>query len=205
MNAIGKTLIGTAVALCAAGPAAAQGGYSGPYIGIAAYYGRAAIDATVVRPPDVVRGGTIENGFTGAGTLGYDWKFNGLVVGVASDIAATKFGDNTGGIATFRGRAGVLVTPATLLYATGGLAYLKNDLSGRLGGNPYSLTGWVPGWVVGGGVEQRYVWGTQPVRLGLEVDYVKINDRHISVPGRDATLETRSWSVGTRLSFELNR
>jgi opacity protein-like surface antigen len=203
---LGITLAAVAVASFGApSPAMAQGGYSGPYIGITAMYGRGAIDATIVRGTQSVSANVIENGLAIAGTLGYDHKISGLVIGAAADLATTKFGDSQGGLLTVRGRAGVLVTPATLLYATGGVAYLKNDMSGNLGGHPYSLSGWVPGWVAGGGIEQRFVWGTQPMRLGVEGLYVAVNDRHFSVPQRHATVETRAWSFGGRVSFELYR
>ena len=66
---------------------------------------------------------------------------------------------------TFRGRAGVLVTPAVLLYATGGAAYgsLKTDLtltSITPLGLPISVAGSREttrfGWTLGGGIEAMF-------------------------------------------------
>jgi outer membrane immunogenic protein len=53
---------------------------------------------------------------------------------------------------TVRGRAGVLVAPTVLLYATGGLAYGQVDSKATLAGATKSNI-INPGWTVGGGVE----------------------------------------------------
>jgi outer membrane immunogenic protein len=84
------------------------------------------------------------SGFTGGGQFGYNWQVNNAVVGLEADFnyfgvrgsvtggavypccAPTAFTINSSmssdWLATFRGRAGFLATPALLLYATGGLA-----------------------------------------------------------------------------------
>jgi len=83
-------------------------------------------------------------GFTGGLTAGYNWQVDRAVLGIETDFnyfgvkgsstgtgiypccAPTGFTVNTSESAnwlwTLRGRAGVLVTPALLLYGTGGLA-----------------------------------------------------------------------------------
>jgi outer membrane immunogenic protein len=87
---------------------------------------------------------THRSDFTGGGQFGYNWQVNNAVVGLEADFnyfgvrgsvtgaavypccAPTAFTINSSmssdWLATFRGRAGFLATPALLLYATGGLA-----------------------------------------------------------------------------------
>jgi outer membrane immunogenic protein len=205
---VAATAAATALFACALGSIAHAEGYSGPYIGIAAFYGVSNTDASVYRvSAATTTSATIKTeGVSLAGAAGYDWKVgHSGVVGVVSDIALTKPGDSLSYVLTLRARAGVLVTPNTLLYATGGAAFLKSDLSGKLGGYEYSLKSWAPGWTVGAGLEQRVLWGAQPVRIGLEAAYLDFSARRFEVIDRQAKLDTSAWSIGTRLSFELNR
>jgi outer membrane immunogenic protein len=84
------------------------------------------------------------SGFTGGVTAGYNWQASNWVLGVETDFnylglkgsatggavypccAPTAFtvtsSSSTDWLFTLRGRAGILVTPALLLYGTGGLA-----------------------------------------------------------------------------------
>lgn len=69
---------------------------------------------------------------------------------------------------TFRARAGVLVVPSVLLYATGGLAYgsvktdmgISSTLATTLAGTPVSASSSTSktqvGWTVGGGIEAMF-------------------------------------------------
>ncbi len=54
---------------------------------------------------------------------------------------------------TVRARAGVLVTPRVLLYATGGLAYGEVNSSETIGGASFSASDTRVGYTVGGGIE----------------------------------------------------
>ncbi len=85
------------------------------------------------------------NGVIGGGQVGYNWQASNWLFGLEADvqgsgekgsstIVCVACGDGPSNITstltqkldwfgTVRGRAGVLVTPAVLLYATGGLAY----------------------------------------------------------------------------------
>jgi outer membrane immunogenic protein len=119
--------------------------------------------------------------------LGLDWQASHwLVVGIEGEVAkldsdearigipgawSTDFGpgENIARIenewdASVRGRAGVLLTPRTLIYSTGGLAILREKVSAACeGGFP---VGWcatphddsesatVFGWTAGGGIER---------------------------------------------------
>src|SRR5450631_4892701 len=117
------------------------GGYSTQDQSIAGVdkFGIAAVASGFVPNSIATRGG---GGMFG-GTVGYNYQMStAIVLGVEADIdwaniggsggqnlALGPFSLNTTGsqrldwIGTLRGRAGYLVTPSTLLYATGGLAY----------------------------------------------------------------------------------
>ena len=76
--------------------------------------------------------------------------FNALAL-VPVPVALTQQIDWFG---TVRGRAGVLVSPTVLLYATGGLAYGAVNTSEVIGILPgFSSTTTNVGWTVGAGIE----------------------------------------------------
>ena len=134
------------------------------------------------------------NGVVFGGQLGYNWQSGNWVFGFETDaqwtgqrgtasrlcgLLATAAGACLPGVAlgtsaaveqhldwfgTFRGRAGVLVTPSTLLYVTGGAAYgsLNTDItvtSITPLGLPVSVTRSGEsskfGWTIGGGIESK--------------------------------------------------
>jgi len=134
------------------------------------------------------------NGGVFGGQLGYNWQSGNWVFGFETDaqwtgqrgtasrlcgVLATAAGACLPGVAlgtsaaveqhldwfgTFRGRAGVLVTPSTLLYVTGGAAYgsLNTDItvtSITPLGLPVSVTRSGEsskfGWTIGGGIESK--------------------------------------------------
>src|ERR1700742_1645016 len=112
-------------------------------------------------------------GITGGGQVGFNWQFNDrLVAGIETDLSYLHANQNslvtyTGAplvqtqvstayhwFGTTRGRLGYLVTGATMIYATGGLAYARIDHSAVVQTNPtVSETSTRTGWTVGGGVE----------------------------------------------------
>ena len=90
-----------------------------------------------------------EHGFTGGGQVGYNWELpSNWVVGIEADLQASgmkdsdtqgrtpQFFDETSTtvskkvewFGTVRGRAGYLVNPDWLIFATGGIAYGKTNL-----------------------------------------------------------------------------
>ena len=89
--------------------------------------------------------------------------------------------------ATLRARAGFLVTPATLLYATGGLAFADVSASMQVAGSYYSAdpagqVAWVSsasggetktGWTLGAGVEHKF---SRNWSLKLEYLYYDLGD-----------------------------
>lgn len=96
---------------------------------------------------------------------GYNFQVNQFVLGVEGDVnkrfgegvfAATKLRTLSDWDASIRARAGILLTPLSLLYATGGVAFgnfktdnaiASTELNSDLGG------GSRVGWTLGGGVE----------------------------------------------------
>lgn len=206
---IRSTLVTTTALVAAAAQAHAEG-YSGPYIGAALVHGWAKVDGQVhrlstgfVQPFSETARGVAFGGF-----VGYDWKASPhAVFGIVSDIGVTKVGSRSGVsvVGDLRGRLGYLVTPETLLYGTAGIAFLRQNLEGRLGGFQYSISEVKEGFVWGGGVETRRMWGEHPVRLGLELLSYDFNTLAFDVPDRRASLENSAWTLGARLSFELNR
>jgi outer membrane immunogenic protein len=101
-------------------------------------------------------------GFTIGARLGYDWQVGpSFVIGALLDLDA-GFIDDSFGIgskvkAPFLGslnlRAGFLLTPATLFYATGGYTYADIKVSGIA---PPGVPGSASGWNIGAGIEHRY-------------------------------------------------
>lgn len=140
-------------------------------------------------------------GFGGmfGGTAGYNYQLNPIMVlGVETDFDWANIGGSGGQalalgpysltttgseklnwVGTLRARGGWLVTPSTLLYATGGLAYGSVD-------SATSITLVMPkatyvaaadttstkvGWVVGAGIEQQF-WSNWSVKV--EYDYISL-------------------------------
>ena len=136
------------------------------------------------------------NGFIGGGQIGYNYQFNSSVVagieadiqGVAGAHGSSSIGSSLGNpnfptspfdqsasvsrsldyLGTVRGRLGFLITPALLVYGTGGLAYGQTSSSTSISQfvenagssvqpNPFSSFGSISntrvGWTAGGGGE----------------------------------------------------
>jgi len=127
------------------------------------------------------------NGVIGGGQVGYNWQMSAWLLGLEADIqgsgergssaftcvACADVGTNITSVltqkldwfGTARGRAGVLVSPTVLLYATGGLAYGEFATGGSITGNGpggANVTTVFPGtsstragWTAGAGIEGR--------------------------------------------------
>ena len=126
------------------------------------------------------------NGVIGGGQLGYNWRISNWVAGFEGDFQGSRergftmlvcpgCGNGPSDITstltqklawfgTVRGRAGVLVTPAVLLYGTGGLAYGEVDTGGSISGQTAqgpgtavfpNLNSTRVGWTAGAGIEGR--------------------------------------------------
>lgn len=82
-------------------------------------------------------------------------------------------------IATLRARAGFLSGEDTLLYVTGGAAWVRTTFGGDVGdpNNPnrpfIDDTQWTTGWTIGGGIEHAL---TESVHARLEYLYINLPD-----------------------------
>jgi outer membrane immunogenic protein len=144
-----------------------------------------SIPANLATVTAAASGSVRPQSFTGGGQAGYNWQAGAWVYGVETDLsafklkgsraaagpfpaAASSFAVGTSleadGLFTARARLGVLITPAALLYATGGLAVTELKLANTfadnftpqtLGASSNNVT--KAGWAVGGGVEWKFV------------------------------------------------
>lgn len=149
-----------------------NGGYAGVHLGYA--WGDADVRDTT--------GGVLPgpfsydpNGAFGGGTVGYNWRMQGIVLGVEADLGymdlsgagiipssvPTAHQDITldgGFYADVTVRGGVLVMPSTLVYAKGGFAFFNGEARQKTT-NPGFVTHGADGfsgWVAGGGVEHFF-------------------------------------------------
>lgn len=150
--------------------------WTGFYIGANGGFGGNKFDYPATVGPLSGTASLNSSGFFGGGQIGYNWQLSPLwVIGVETDIDAadiegkatesTAFGGASAGskidyFGTVRGRAGALITPNTLLYATGGWAYGHTTTSASaalLGvGAATSIGANQSGWTVGGGLEYAF-------------------------------------------------
>lgn len=171
------------------------------------------------------------DGMIGGGQIGYNWQIdNAAVVGIEADFQGSteKANSNnsypysvdcegcTGALTqsestkllwfgTVRGRIGPLVNPTTWLYATGGLAYGRINVSGTFTdtlctANPPTTCSWSygeavtkVGWTVGAGVESMvpnapgWTW---------KLEYLFINLGSVSGTGYDTDFQgPYTWSA----------
>jgi outer membrane immunogenic protein len=201
-------------------------------------------------PPVDLTGAALTQPFNGTGFranpyAGYNWQVAPRwVVGVEADVG---FGDRTTTLqgftspafgfsgdpadslsvkttwdASLRGRIGYLVTPSTLLYATGGAAWQHDKVTSNCLGFGCSVSAATPavvtnstiraGWTVGGGIETvlwgswlaraeyRYAdYGTAPMTMSrgffAEGVAVQVDDRF------DARLRSHLASFGLAYKF----
>jgi outer membrane immunogenic protein len=136
------------------------------------------LDTGVVQFP-LAAGTANVNGPLAGGQVGYNWQTGSFVWGFETDLQWTG---QKGGLTfcfplacgagafqgtidhkidwfgTFRARAGALIDPRVLIYATGGLAYgqVTTTATGGVVGQPFaalSSKATRAGWTIGGGVE----------------------------------------------------
>ncbi len=149
---------------------------TGPFIGTSAGYGWGASqqrDDFVTPPPPVVQNGPVNDGdydVRGASVglgAGYGFLLGKLLLGVEADISWSGIdgsssvcgGNHTCGTeldayGTLRGKVGTHLTPATLIYATGGLAVGRIHAYDQLDPS-YEGTRTKAGWTFGAGIEQK--------------------------------------------------
>ena len=142
-----------------------------------------------------VTGGSGNFDFDNEGTfgsvyLGHDWQFGNFLLGIEGEwgggdisggetIAATNLSTDLNWMAAIRARAGVLLGPALLLYATGGYAWADTDLVAR-GATNFTVSENLSGYQLGGGAEFRFApqWA-----LRLDYVYTDLEDENITAGG----------------------
>ncbi len=184
--------------------------------------------------PSSLLAGQQLDGFIGGAQVGYNWQANNAwVYGLETDFqgstekgtgnfGANYFFDFPAGFSSFggavttkilwfgtvRGRLGFLVTPDTLLYATGGLAYGGIKSAGTVtdthapatwafGGTTTNI-----GWTVGAGVEGA-VPNTSAWTWKVEYLYIDFGSVNFSGATPDPTFPT--YSLNTRVSDNIVR
>ncbi len=193
--------------------------WTGFYVGLNGGYswGRASTTVDPGAPLAITTLRQNVDGWLGGAQIGYNWQLDRTwVIGLEADIqgtgergrrldqlgtfrvgaiGGTLFADTTTSMpwfATFRGRAGVLVDPSLLLYATGGLAVgelkvavtpsgifqLFDGNSNNTIGAPFAIVGATAsgsetrvGWTVGAGVEKKFARNWSAKLEYLYVDF----------------------------------
>lgn len=135
--------------------------------------------------------------------LGYNWQTHGRIVfGVEGDIIWLDDEFTDGGqtqalstyLASIRGRIGYGFD-STLVYATGGIAFL--DWGPTFDG--FNEDDPTAGFVVGAGIEHKITSNLSVGLEGLYYDFGKIDTVD------DSNMERDLWTIRARLSYYLNR
>lgn len=137
------------------------------------------------------------SGAVGGGQVGYNWRSQQFVYGIEGDISASNIGVDanasvcSGGFcsridagasidwfSTIRGRAGILVQPNLLVYATAGVATVHTEAHVRDSlGNSISISETNSGFVGGVGVESKInetmSWRVEYLNFGHPADFVR--------------------------------
>lgn len=179
-------------------PPAPVASWTGFYVGLNGGFGgdRFQYPFTVGAVPALGLGATTgtstlrSSGFFGGAQAGYNWQVSPTwLVGIETDFegadingtATTAANTFTGSIGTkldwfgtVRGRVGVLATPTTLLYATGGWAYGRTTSSANAAAFGLSAIASTSntqnGWTAGAGVE----YAITPA-LSLKTEYLYLD------------------------------
>ena len=169
--------------------------WTGPYIGAVA--GGTCMDTDTTYTIDYIDPGDTDStsdptlngcGFSGGLVAGFNYQFGSAVVGIEGDIVwGGKTGeltyiDSVGGImgesysiswmSSMRARLGYLMNNDTLLYITGGPAWMKGNLRDKISGQNFTRTHF--GYTVGGGLEHAF---TENIHLRAEYLYANFNNK----------------------------
>lgn len=210
-----------------------------PPTAINAVYCNAAPDPSVVNGAAVDASGTgklSSHGPTGGVQIAYSWQDGRIVYGGEADLAALDFDETATAsgvfpfpflgtqysvtnrtkmnwVSTLRGRVGMAITPEVLLYATGGAAFARIQVSssysdnavapGLPGGSGSASADEVKaGWVVGGGVQ----WALDS-RWSVKAEYLYTDFGSVSVgvPVTNTPTFAQTMSATSNVSLQLMR
>lgn len=152
-------------------------------------------------------------GIFGGVVGGYDWQVNNFVFGLAADMSVGDIRRRiiAGGLigtpsvtgqlqweGTVRARAGVLVAPDLLLYATGGLAFGQARVT--VPAAPLAQSNTHVGWTAGAGGEYRF---SPNVSTFVEYRYTDLGRRNFFgiAPSLQAGYEGHSVRLGLNYRF----
>jgi outer membrane immunogenic protein len=153
--------------------APAAGSWAGPYVGlnVSATRHKADFDGHDA-VADRSTGTISKTGTTFGIQLGYNWQSQNLVYGIEGDWSSTgkkvtgttrlnslvdePFSAKLSHLGTIRGRVGTLLSPSTLVYATGGYARGKTETDAAPGVGGFSDHGSRSGWTIGAGAEHMF-------------------------------------------------
>jgi len=200
--------IGIALAACLAAPLAAQAAdlsrvpaaykalppvlaWTGCYVGF--NVGGGWSQATVSDPVTGTSLGTVSpGGFVGGGQLGCDYQAGQFVFGIqgmidGADIRGSQLQPNgivtsylnIPWIETLTGRVGFAVLPSTLIYAKGGAAWVRDNITTTVGGATTGTGIVTPnGWTVGAGAEFMFLGNWS---VFAEYDYLGFGNNQVSL------------------------
>ncbi len=149
-----------------------------------------------------------DRGWLGTVMAGYNWQLGRTVLGVETDVGTGNLGgsiSNGAGttivrelnaIGSFRARAGFLLTPALMLYATGGFAWANMDFE-RAG--VASKSELLRGYQIGTGAEMLL---SRNWTMRLEYLYTDLGKDAINAGGSVNRFDTDFHTVRAGVSFK---
>ena len=130
-----------------------------------------------------------------------DFGYNGVNKNWLTDAGAynTKLEGRYSG--SLRARAGYLLNQNTLLYATGGWAFMNVKMTGDdvpPVGNKVTQTKTLNGFTIGAGVEYKI---TQNISINTEYRYTDYQKTSITKFSADASVKTRSQDIRIGINY----
>ncbi|MGE5511974.1 MAG: outer membrane beta-barrel protein [Bacteroidota bacterium] len=146
-----------------------------------------------------------QNGVVGTLLAGYNWQIGRSVLGIEADVGTGDFGTSgsTGALdsqlnvfGSLRARAGYLISPALLIYATAGAAWADMDFK-IAGTSTQSETFF--GYQVGGGGELAISPRTM---LRLEYIFTDLGSERVTQSGLSNTFDPDFHTVRAGVAFK---
>lgn len=173
--------------------------WSGFYAGVHGGYTTFNNDATVNSGAFAGSSASADpDGFIGGFQIGYDHQVGSAVIGAELDLGwvdasqgktmsggAGGFSADTNWVSTLTARVGHEISPGTLAYAKGGIAWQDVDYTRTSGGAVSTTNETRDGWLLGGGVEHML---TQDWSVDAEYNYIDY--------GKDSSSFSNSAPVG---------
>ncbi len=167
--------------------------WAGIYIGANAGYGFGTSSWSASAPATGSTGNFNTSGFLGGGTLGFNYMWGPVVLGIEGDgdwsnlkgtasscvaAAASSCQTSSNWLATVRGRAGYAID-RVLLYATAGGAFGNETAKGSVGALTTTTSSTQAGWTAGAGLEFAFApnWTAKAEYL-----YVSLANGSFSLP-----------------------